>query len=155
MSIGEILYWRKQSYGIFTYFLSGLVCNLYLWDNHASFVVLTISRKQQMRRNSINLGQTFCHWLRWLSCLQVHSTVADLIPAGGHQMYAPLGGVFSQSRPLNLHVYGDLYTQKMDTLVGIILPCADKYPYAKSIVHFIKTIISGVKLISTVYTQLK
>ncbi|PVD20437.1 hypothetical protein C0Q70_18592 [Pomacea canaliculata] len=49
-------------------------------------------------------------------CEKVHSTVADLIPAGGHQMYAPLGGVFSQSRPLNLHVYGDLYTQKMDTL---------------------------------------
>ncbi|CAH1779492.1 unnamed protein product [Owenia fusiformis] len=47
--------------------------------------------------------------LRALSIIHtVRSDVADKVPAGGHQGYAALGGLYTQCNPLVPHLYGDL-----------------------------------------------
>ncbi|XP_046368104.2 uncharacterized protein LOC124143253 [Haliotis rufescens] len=43
----------------------------------------------------------------------VRSDVADKVPAGGHQGYAALGGLYTQSRPLVPHLYGGLLHQTL------------------------------------------
>jgi len=45
----------------------------------------------------------------------VRSDVADLMPAGGHQGYAALGGLYTQCRPLVPHLYGSVEEQKIYT----------------------------------------
>ncbi|BFZ19314.1 hypothetical protein BsWGS_22353 [Bradybaena similaris] len=47
----------------------------------------------------------------------VRADVADTIPAGGHQGYIALGGLNSQARPLEAHLYGDVASQ-MQTAAG-------------------------------------
>jgi hypothetical protein len=53
--------------------------------------------------------------------LQILSTVmvfqANKIAAGGHQGYAPCGGLFTQSKPLDPHVYGSV-PEQMQQLPG-------------------------------------
>ncbi|KAK2177612.1 hypothetical protein NP493_589g01027 [Ridgeia piscesae] len=44
----------------------------------------------------------------------VRSDVADMVPAGGHQGYAALGGLYIQAAPLNRHIYGDIHSQLMN-----------------------------------------
>ena len=43
--------------------------------------------------------------------LQVRSDVTDAVPAGGHQGYAALGGLYTQCRPLVPHLYGSVEEQ--------------------------------------------
>ena len=50
------------------------------------------------------------------------SFVSDKVPAGGHQGYAALGGLHTQSRPLVPHLYGSLQHQKLIGSVSIGLP---------------------------------
>ncbi|CAD5117936.1 DgyrCDS6680 [Dimorphilus gyrociliatus] len=58
----------------------------------------------------------------------VRSDVADLMAAGGHQGYAALGSLFTQSRPLELHTYGSLneQTQQMPGGGKLLLPALAK-----------------------------
>jgi len=44
----------------------------------------------------------------------VRSNVADAVPAGGHQGYAALGGLYTQCRPLVPHLYGTVQEQQFD-----------------------------------------
>lgn len=44
--------------------------------------------------------------------LQVGSYVSEKTPAGGHQGYAALGGLYTQARPMCTHLYGPLYQQE-------------------------------------------
>ena len=46
------------------------------------------------------------------SVLQVGSYVAEKTPAGGHQGYAALGGLYTQARPMCTHLYGPLKYQE-------------------------------------------
>lgn len=43
--------------------------------------------------------------------LQVRSDVFDQMASGGHQGYAALGGLYTQSRPLEPHLYGSVDEQ--------------------------------------------
>ena len=43
---------------------------------------------------------------------QVQSDVADMTPAGGHQGYAALGGLYTQCRPMVPHLYGSIAEQE-------------------------------------------
>lgn len=43
----------------------------------------------------------------------VRSDAYGRMGAGGHQGYAALGGLFTQARPLRLHMYGSLQEQKL------------------------------------------
>lgn len=45
----------------------------------------------------------------------VRSDVAELTPAGGHQGYAALGGLYTQCRPLVPHLYGTVSAQQQQT----------------------------------------
>ncbi len=47
------------------------------------------------------------------SSFQVRSDVFEQIPAGGHQGYAALGGLYTQARPLNPHLYGPVEYQQL------------------------------------------
>lgn len=42
----------------------------------------------------------------------VGSYVGEKTPAGGHQGYAALGGLYTQARPMCTHLYGPLYQQE-------------------------------------------
>jgi len=42
----------------------------------------------------------------------VHSDVGKAVPAGGHQGYAALGALYTQSRPLVPHLYGSVADQQ-------------------------------------------
>ena len=51
---------------------------------------------------------------------QVRSDVADKIGAGGHQGYAAMGGLYTQARPLNTHLYGGLQEQALHIPVSTL-----------------------------------
>ena len=44
-----------------------------------------------------------------------------MVPAGGHQGYAALGGLYTQAAPLNRHIYGDIESQMMNQPVSSIV----------------------------------
>ena len=48
---------------------------------------------------------------------QVRSDVSDAVPAGGHQGYAALGGLYTQCRPLVPHLYGSVEEQSLQNVV--------------------------------------
>ena len=48
----------------------------------------------------------------------VRSDVWDKMASGGHQGYAALGGLFTQSRPLEQHLYGPVDKQLLIQQVG-------------------------------------
>jgi len=39
-------------------------------------------------------------------CVQVRGYIYDVVPAGGHQIYAYCGSTLIQARPLNVALYG-------------------------------------------------
>ncbi|CAG2216068.1 unnamed protein product [Mytilus edulis] len=50
-----------------------------------------------------------------IMAIQILKTVGsyvELTPAGGHQGYAALGGLYTQARPMCTHLYGPLYQQE-------------------------------------------
>ena len=53
--------------------------------------------------------------------MQVRSDVVDATPAGGHQGYAALGGLYTQCRPLVPHLYGSVEEQWLNAPVRIQL----------------------------------
>ncbi|XP_013380317.1 uncharacterized protein LOC106162301 [Lingula anatina] len=56
--------------------------------------------------------------MRAMSILNtVRSDVADAVPAGGHQGYAALGGLYTQARPLVPQLYGSI-AQQVLTIPG-------------------------------------
>jgi len=55
----------------------------------------------------------------------VRSDVADMVPAGGHQGYAALGGLYIQAAPLNRHIYGDIHSQLMNLPVSLYYCTSD------------------------------
>ena len=50
--------------------------------------------------------------------MQVRSDAADAMSAGGHQGYAALGGLHTQSRPLVPHLYGPTEQQYLKAAVS-------------------------------------
>ena len=67
----------------------------------------------RVRMHHMN-GYHFC-------VVQVRSDVRTSMPAGGHQGYAALGGLYTQCRPLVPHLYGSVDDQEKYSPVSISL----------------------------------
>nr|QJP04097.1 lophotrochin [Phoronopsis harmeri] len=88
---------------------------------HNDKLIVLDCMKRALTDCQMRLGQEFIlsafpyedDKMRALSILgTVRSDVADKTPAGGHQGYAALGGLYTQARPMVPHLYGSIPEQR-------------------------------------------